>query len=168
MHPVKRIEYVCEPRPPLLLILINTHAAKSTTVSQHPQGERGESETERRPHVKRGFDRDAPPSGVHFKLSFPLQLSPFQFTRLPSLFLHSQGRGETPLPECGNVTWKTTRGQWIQVISEQTRQQIKKATYRKGEVGVHVLRLKSFYTHLICWARPLWEAWVNSRAGTLG
>lgn len=50
----------------LLLILINTYAAKSTTVSQQPQGEKRGSETERRPHVKRGGDRDAPPSGVHF------------------------------------------------------------------------------------------------------
>lgn len=50
-----------------LLILIKTLGAKSTTVSQQPQGEKKrESETEWGPHVKQGVDRDAPPSGVHF------------------------------------------------------------------------------------------------------
>lgn len=57
-----------------------------------------------------GVKCDAPPSGVHFQLSSPLQLYFFFLIHLPTPFSSRLGKGKTPIPECGNVSGKQPGG----------------------------------------------------------
>lgn len=72
-------------------------AAKSSTVSQQPQGVEREREGGRRPHMERGGGDDAQPSGVHFKLSSSLQLSTLYSSTSPlSIFTVGEVEDTTP------------------------------------------------------------------------
>lgn len=133
-----------------------------STASRGKKRERDRNETTYEAREEGGgVDRDAPPSGVHFQLSSPLRLS--SFIHPPPYSLSPRfGKGETPLPECGNVTGKQPGGmdtgnQWV----NKTADWVNNLEERPSKGSYAVLKILLSASYNLC-TPNLRKTWLKS------